>query len=101
MIEGAAPQSMADLHKIVLAMDERINAHTNILAHCRGGIGRAGLVIACYLLYKGLVSSPERAIQLLRIRRSPKAIETREQEIFIENYYVFLKAEGVFGKILA
>jgi protein-tyrosine phosphatase len=33
------------------------------------GVGRAGLVACCYLMWKGVVESAERAIQFVRLRR--------------------------------
>lgn len=59
----------------------------NVLCHCRGGIGRAGLVACCYLIKIGAVTSFENAIRFVRTRRSPKAIETKKQEDYIEEYW--------------
>lgn len=50
------------------------------------GVGRAGLFACCWLLKNLYCLSPERAIRFVRIRRSPKAIETMQQAEFIVQY---------------
>lgn len=51
-----------------------------VLVHCRGGLGRTGLVVAKLLVEEGL--SVDDAIQLVRSAR-PGAIETWEQESYV------------------
>ena len=89
-----------------------------ILAHCRGGVGRAGIIACCWMLKLGLcgwcpsdASSPqtpvrpgeasadtvrlvERLISVVRRRRSPKAIETYEQVRFLVEYTEFLRSRA-------
>ena len=50
------------------------------------GVGRAGLFACCWLLKNLYCLSAERAIRYIRIRRSPKAIETMRQAEFIIHY---------------
>lgn len=50
------------------------------------GVGRAGLFAACWLLENMMCRSVERAVQVLREQRSPKAIETTEQAVYIIKY---------------
>lgn len=54
-----------------------------IVLHCRGGLGRTGLVAALLLIETGI--APEDAIRDVR-RRRPRAIETRAQEDFVRTY---------------
>jgi len=49
-----------------------------ILIHCKGGLGRSGMIAARLIVELG-VASPEEAIRLVRASR-PGAIETRAQE---------------------
>jgi protein-tyrosine phosphatase len=49
----------------------------SVVVHCRGGLGRTGLVVARFLVEEGM--DPESAITLVRSVR-PGAIETWEQE---------------------
>lgn len=58
----------------------------NILIHCRGGLGRAGLVGAC-LLIKIKNLKPKEAINIIRNKRSNKCIETIDQEKYVDKYY--------------
>ena len=60
-----------------------------IAVHCRGGYGRTGTMLACYLVAKG--ETTEKAIETVRQRR-PGSIETREQERFIKTFENYLRA---------
>lgn len=83
----------------------------NVLVHCRGGVGRAGLLGCCWALKLGLCgwietgeyASPtlgvrrdtmrliERMVRSVRSRRSVKAIETYEQVKFLMEYVEYLR----------
>jgi ADP-ribosyl-[dinitrogen reductase] hydrolase len=52
----------------------------DVLVHCRGGLGRAGMIAARLLVELG--TEPAEAIARVRAVR-PGAIETREQERFV------------------
>jgi protein-tyrosine phosphatase/nicotinamidase-related amidase len=56
----------------------------NILIHCVGGLGRAGLVAASYLKIQGLESN--KAIDEVRRVRSQRALESTAQEDFVNNF---------------
>ncbi|HVH77488.1 MAG TPA: cyclin-dependent kinase inhibitor 3 family protein [Stellaceae bacterium] len=53
----------------------------SVLVHCRGGLGRAGMIAARLLVELGM--EPEAAIKAVRNARSLQAIETREQEAHV------------------
>ncbi|KAJ1327188.1 hypothetical protein BSLG_010530 [Batrachochytrium salamandrivorans] len=86
IVEGKTPLCLMDMVLVLDEIDSRIAAGTHALCHCRGGIGRAGLVACCYMLYKGYCDTAEDAITYIRRRRSHKAIETEEQESYIEYF---------------
>jgi len=71
-------------------MDDIIQQGNTILVHCVGGLGRAGLVAACYLIYRG--QTPEDAIAEVRRVRSARAVETKVQEEFVYQFARELKA---------
>lgn len=52
----------------------------HILVHCRGGLGRTGLVVARFLIEEGI--APDTAIAQVREAR-PGAIETEEQAAYL------------------
>ncbi|CAG8638737.1 11640_t:CDS:2, partial [Ambispora gerdemannii] len=76
MVEGGCPDSLEQLEDIITKLDNHIESGRRVLAHCRGGVGRAGLIACCWLLKRQYCYSADRSIQLVRMRRSPKAIET-------------------------
>jgi protein-tyrosine phosphatase len=87
IVEGQAPSDMADFEKSVMSkLVELTTFGKLVLCHCRGGIGRAGLVACCWLLKIGQFREAEAAIRFVRARRSLRAIETLEQEKFILDY---------------
>ncbi|GAA5885602.1 hypothetical protein JCM16303_001477 [Sporobolomyces ruberrimus] len=114
MVEGFAPSSPSSLDA---QLDRLIQNHTlrgdSVLAHCRGGIGRAGLVASCWMIKMGMVASRygfeekgegergwldvepivivERVIELIRKRRSVKSIETTHQVKFLLEYIDYLQ----------
>ncbi|KDR75407.1 hypothetical protein GALMADRAFT_249461 [Galerina marginata CBS 339.88] len=85
-----------------------------ILVHCRGGVGRAGVIACCWMIRLGLCGwlDPrcatgdtlqdqstllfvEKVIALVRRRRSMKAIETYEQVKFLVDYVDHLRRDGL------
>ena len=73
--EDAWKTAGAEIHRL-------LNAGERILIHCRGGLGRTGLVAGRILVERGV--QPKEAIRQIRAVR-PHAIETREQEAYVMN----------------
>ena len=55
----------------------------NVVIHCKGGLGRTGLIAACALVAAGV--GPARAMLVVRATRD-KAIENHAQEKFIQAF---------------
>lgn len=115
--EGLAPASLElfDVHLTRLISVYTL-AGVPVLAHCRGGVGRAGLVACCWMLKLGLcgwvstsgdgeptgegrvrrdtLEQVEKAIGIVRRRRSLKAIETYEQVKFLVGFVDYLRGNG-------
>lgn len=58
-----------------------VAAGNRVLVHCRGGLGRAGMVAARLLVEMG--TDPEDAISAVRRERDPRAVETSAQEEWV------------------
>lgn len=74
-------QDMATINQFI---DRKLSLNKKVLIHCIGGLGRSGLVAACYLKHLG--HSSDDAIRIVRKARSMRAIETKTQEKFVYNY---------------
>lgn len=128
MPEGLTPASLItfDEHVERVIRDYTLRG-VHVLAHCRAGVGRAGLTACAWAIKMGLIgpspeleqhfvnmhqvnaltqpcdlspqecenarvmSTVERAILLIRRRRSIKAIETFEQVNFLASYIAWLR----------
>jgi ADP-ribosyl-[dinitrogen reductase] hydrolase len=69
-------------HKAGAALRHRLRNGFDIVVHCKGGLGRAGMVAATLLVELG--RAPSEAIAMVRAVR-PGAIETSAQEDFVRN----------------
>jgi len=60
------------LFKIVLSISSYLQANPDnvAVAHCMGGKGRTGTVIACYLVYSGEFNDADSALNFFAVRRS-------------------------------
>lgn len=74
------PDDVVALVRVVLAV---AGAGDTVVLHCRGGLGRAGLVAGCCLVALGVEANE--AIHEVRKAR-PGAIETRDQETFVRGF---------------
>ncbi|KAH8093926.1 phosphatases II [Cristinia sonorae] len=118
--EGLVP---LDVEKFDADLTRLIDRYTltgrHVLVHCRGGVGRAGLIACCWTLKLGLcgwietesrignaASVPplsltpvksdtlllvQRLLAVVRKQRSPKAIETFEQVKFLTDFVEHLR----------
>jgi ADP-ribosyl-[dinitrogen reductase] hydrolase len=73
----------------------RLDVGEKILIHCRGGLGRTGLVAGRILVERGW--DPKAAIQRIRSAR-PHAIETTEQENYVLNAHYHQEAINIMGQ---
>ncbi|KAG2051193.1 phosphatases II, partial [Suillus hirtellus] len=120
--EGLAPLSPQPLDEsLTKLIDDYTMRGASILVHCRGGLGRAGLIACCWALKidlcgwinvdlspnpadgtdglenyvrRDILQLVEHAITVVRRQRSVKAIETLKQVRFLTEYADFLR-EGV------
>ena len=79
--------TLASLFKMVKVMAEEILVGGKVLVHCHAGLGRTGLLIACYLCY-GLGYTAREAITLVRLRRA-RSIQTTAQANLVQSFVDF------------
>lgn len=81
--DGGIPRSVGEAVVLVEQILERLQSTGTVVVHCRGGLGRTGLIAACCLTTAG--HQAEQAIAIVRAAR-PKAIENSSQEAFIAEF---------------
>ena len=98
IIEGTAPtEGIAGVQQVIAQAREETSRGGRVAVHCRGGVGRAGMLAACYLLQTGEARTSKQAIALVRKRRCKQAVETRRQEDFVVQYSKWLKEDAKHG----
>jgi len=85
--------SLDGMRETISWLTETLDGGASVLIHCVGGLGRSGIVAACYLVAAGL--SAEDAIAEVRRTRSPFAIETAEQEEFVRLFANALASQAL------
>ncbi|KAG6795913.1 protein tyrosine phosphatase domain-containing protein 1 [Apis mellifera caucasica] len=64
-----------------------------VAIHCHAGLGRTGVLIACYLIYSLRVRAND-AIRFVRMKR-PSAIQTRGQILCIQDFEHFVLSQMI------
>jgi atypical dual specificity phosphatase len=83
MIDMEAPPQ-EQLARCVSAITKAHERKMGVAVHCAAGLGRTGVVLACYFIDKGLNATNA----IARIRRlRPGSIETEEQEEAVVNFF--------------
>jgi protein-tyrosine phosphatase len=83
MPDGSTPRDVAEM-KAILAEIATARERTDVAVACMGGVGRTGTVAACALVSAGW--APGAAIAEVRRVRHPTAVETAEQEAFVDAF---------------
>ncbi|MGC2656994.1 MAG: dual specificity protein phosphatase family protein [Bryobacteraceae bacterium] len=88
ILDRQVPNSEAKLSATLESLDGRLTSGTNVVVHCRQGVGRTGLVAACLLITKGF--GPAAAVDRLTIARGLPVPETEEQRQWIDHFNLAL-----------
>ncbi|CAM6109885.1 unnamed protein product [Calypogeia fissa] len=75
---------------ICQAMDSKIATGAKVAVHCHSGIGRTGLVIACFFLYSGSYDAPLAAVRAVRTDR-PGALKGKSQEQLVKKFDTYVR----------
>jgi atypical dual specificity phosphatase len=87
--ETAPAQTQMD--EFAAFVDEMLDQRQAVLGHCRGGYGRTGTMLACYLVSQGWEA--EEAMAEVRTRR-PGSIAPRAQRACVVEYAGRLRRES-------
>jgi atypical dual specificity phosphatase len=77
------PPTPAQIEVGVGAIEERVAAGQVVAVHCRGGLGRTGTLLACYLVSRGY--GADEAIAAIRALR-PGSVENNGQVAAVRAY---------------
>ncbi|EAR92835.1 cyclin-dependent kinase inhibitor 3 (macronuclear) [Tetrahymena thermophila SB210] len=77
--------------EVIQFIINEMKQNKNVLCHCRGGIGRAGLIASCLLLRFKIKNKWSDAIQLVRSIRDQRCVESKKQETFVQQYQNYLQ----------
>ncbi|KAL9658082.1 hypothetical protein ABK040_012996 [Willaertia magna] len=75
---------------IMHVMQLEIEKGGTVIVHCHAGLGRTGLIIACYLLYSKKFKIANEAISFCR-RNRPNSIQTKSQTEYVSYFHNYLK----------
>jgi atypical dual specificity phosphatase len=82
MVDMEAP-SQEDLDRCISAITRAHERDMGVAVHCGAGLGRTGVVLACYLVTTGLSASNA----IARVRRlRAGSVETEDQEVAVEEF---------------
>ncbi|CDW77542.1 dual specificity protein phosphatase [Stylonychia lemnae] len=95
IIEMAPPENLEQFHKEVVEVIVKhlLQNKGNVLIHCRGGVGRAGLLACCVLSYFCEFGNFKKIIEFMRKRRDKRCVESRKQEDFVKAYFNFINSQ--------
>src|SRR5580704_7523238 len=90
--DNSVPRDSEHLAEILFAIDRRIREGGTVYLHCWGGVGRTGLVVACWLQEHG--RAPDDSLAELsakwstveKISRKPESPETSVQVSWVKTW---------------
>ena len=83
MLDQSVPE-LDEMGRLTALIGEALSRGDVVVAHCMGGLGRSGTTAACLLTREG--EPWERAIEIVRDARGPRAVESAVQEAFVERF---------------
>ena len=89
IVNEGCPEERIKFMDLIHQLCLKVNRGERVVAHCNGGLGRAGILAACLRLALGMDESAEIAIEAVRNLRSQHAIENKKQEQFISDFHAY------------
>lgn len=77
---------------LIEGLYEMVKNGESMAVHCRAGVGRAGLVVACLLLRIGYFKHSEDVIKYLRSVRHHNCVESHSQRRYVKQYQTYLQS---------
>jgi atypical dual specificity phosphatase len=82
-LEDMEPPTQEQLDRCVSAINRALEKSMGIAVHCGAGLGRTGVVLAAWLVTRGMTASSA----IARVRKlRPHSIETTEQAEAVEHF---------------
>lgn len=103
IVECAAPDDPIATCQLLEQLAQRLQRGQRMVVHCRGGVGRAGLVAACLLLRLGYAATASDAIQEVSVCNTkhsravftgPTSYNAEQQRAFTEMLLLSLTSAG-------
>lgn len=82
-VEDMAPPTQEQLDHCVTAITRANDRGIGVAVHCGAGLGRTGVILACYLIARG-ATAPMAIVKVRKLRSG--SIETDEQEKAVEEF---------------
>ncbi len=101
IVDHGLPRSTQTMTDVLAAIDSAFDEGRNVYVHCRAGIGRTGMAVACYLIQGGLTAEQALArMQILwkqnaRSATWPRVPETDEQVAYVRRWRAVPAAPAV------
>lgn len=83
-VKDQMASSNEEMSELLNWIKSKLDLDQKVMIHCVGGLGRSGMVAAS--LIKSLGKSAYNAITDVRASRSPRAVESKDQEDFVKQY---------------
>jgi len=82
--DRGVPASRQSVVTLAHTLGKQLAAGKNVAIHCRQGIGRSAVLVACLLVIAG--ESPETAFSHIRMARGCPVPDTAEQQEWVESF---------------